>query len=678
MIVNKYFNGGGGGSGERGPQGPQGPEGPQGPQGANGQDGLDGKDGADGKDGLDGQTGPQGVEGAQGPQGVEGQVGPQGPQGPQGENGINQDPTLLKSSSGTPENVGAGDVFATHEDPEAMVIGSTWTDSGEQNIQYDRDGNGNPQAVRIAVGQNDTINLSWAIEPWDTSDTFSVVDGAIYSNNDWYSGNGTSELRFKEENWLSITDGKSVRIAFDDGYIYFYTEDPSKIWIYGVSENYTGNNVYEGEVIPPHDDIDNLYQVKRTSVTTDFIEVSGEGDYEDNRDTEDQFIIHNGGSMVLTLVDKTIFGDTDFEVCAAESWGSYAPLVYAPVSDAWTLYDYNETLGGEPVGKIGDGESDTIYLGGDQIDWSYSGNVLTIKMYTDKGWQHWNIPSATNNVLIPERVAKASELPTKVQLVPKFDKYDQNDMALVVSQYNSDGLAWTSFGDITFGGLRNFENFYDVEEGALLVKRDNWGLKWENPEPPTRIEAVSALPSTTKDGNVVAYANASGYGISQAQSGVTILGWVQPSDECETGYTQIRVPYTAESTTFQGFKFDDGQGGESEGHNLWWHYDGGNNPYWQGDNVPIDEQVDGEFSGTDPWGVSISSVRSGDYLVVTFGTGVTSTEKIEDTERYANYVAPNYANVVTSESIAKIWRGTQADYNALSPNYDNNTFYIIL
>ena len=194
----------------------------------------------------------------------------------------------------------------------------------------------------------------------------------------------------------------------------------------------------------------------------------------------------------------------------------------------------------------------------------------------------------------------------------------------------------------------------------------------------SNLKAVSALPVTTTDGDVIPYANASGYGIVQAQSGTSGYAWVEGNTEM-TGNTQIRVPYTSNDSGYIEFTFRN----SPFNHNLWWHYEDGNNPHWDGDNVPIDEQVDGEFSGFDPRGVSISSVRSGDYLVVTFGSPVVSVNDVYNTEVYTEVFLPTYKEVafkeevVTSTDIKRMVKISQADYTALAVK-DPETMYVII
>lgn len=421
------------------------------------------------------------------------------------------DNTILKTSDEMPVDIEVGDVYATHIDAEGVVIGDDWTDSGEQNIQYDREGDGNPQAIRIAVSENDVIHLSWAIEPWDFGQDITIGDGVLILDDDYgFSGNGTSELRFVDESWMEITGGKSVIVFLDNGTLYLYTEDNSMIWIYGVSDNNTGNNVYEGEVTPSHPAFDNVYQA-----------------------VEDE--------------------------------------------------------GGNTVGS---------------------------------------------------RLAKASELPNKINLVPDGEPNYGN-----ILKYD-DKPRWVHPAALIPPIFINIPTEGNYQDYPTYLKRSGQEeFEWTKLER-NSIEAVSALPTTSIDGDVYAYANASGYGIVQAQSGTPVHGWMEGTTEI-TGYTQIRVPYTASDTTFLEFSFV----GYSDLHNLWWHYEEGENPHWDGDNVPIDEQVDGEFSGVDGDGVSISCVRDGDYLVVTFGEVVSSAVEIENTEIYGTYVTPNYVEMATMDYV---------------------------
>ena len=79
--------------GDIGPQGPKGEQGEQGPQGEKGDKGDKGDTGNDGYtpikgiDYFDGAKGDKGDIGPQGPQGIQGEIGPQGPQGERGPAG---------------------------------------------------------------------------------------------------------------------------------------------------------------------------------------------------------------------------------------------------------------------------------------------------------------------------------------------------------------------------------------------------------------------------------------------------------------------------------------------------------------------------------------------------------------------------------------------------------------
>ena len=423
------------------------------------------------------------------------------------------DNTILKHSDEMPVDIEVGDVYATHTDAEGVVIGDDWTDSGEQNIQYDRQGDGNPQAIGIAVDEGDYLNLGYAISEWDNSLDLTVGDGVLYTEDEIkFSGSGTDTLRLADPEWIVRTGGKAVVAYLHEGTVYFFTEDASLIWIYGVNGNETGNNVYEGTVTPSHPAFDDVYQA-----------------------VEDE-----------------------------------------------------------------------------------SGNT------------------------VGSRLAKAKDIPGKEKLLPYWN-IDLHQHTILGIDYWAGGPTWQDRTSVVNTALRDFDGY---AEGKILKAIDPWHMKWVEPEKHNKIESVEELPERTKDGNVYAYASGGSYGIYQAQSGTPAQGWAEGTTEI-SGYTQIRVPYTASDTTYVGFAFE----GYVEQHNLWWHYEGGENPHWDGDNVPIDEQVDGEFSGVDGDGVSISCVRDGDYLVVTFGEAISYTEEVINTEIYDKYVAPNYVEMATMDYV---------------------------
>ena len=70
---------------------------------------------------------------------------------------------ILRWTDEIPEGSEPGDVYATHIDAEEAIIGEDWTDSGEENITYDRDGDGNPQAIAIEVNEYDHLYLKFAL-----------------------------------------------------------------------------------------------------------------------------------------------------------------------------------------------------------------------------------------------------------------------------------------------------------------------------------------------------------------------------------------------------------------------------------------------------------------------------------------------------------------------------------
>jgi len=450
------------------------------------------------------------------------------------------DSHILKSSSGAPANLGSGDVYAITIPSADTIYGTTWTDSGEQNIEYDRYGNGNPQAIRISTPW---LRFHWACEEYGSDTFITSEDNEISFEND---GGWTeiSSTHYVFDGWSDLTEGKCIHLEYLNGYFYFYTEDGSQIWIWEVTENESGNDVFEGEVTPAHGEYNYLYQA-----------------------------------------DKDESGNT-----------------------------------------------------------------------------------------IGYRIARMKDLPSETRLLPK----NPGDEDMVI--YSSDAWRTTSRDAVFIDGLYAFQENWNDDGGKYVITRtDDWNFKWEKLDLLiSNLKAVSALPVTTTDGDVIPYVNASGYGIVQAQSGTTGYAWVEGNTEM-TGNTQIRVPYTSNDSGYIEFSFEN----STDYHNLWWHYDDGNNPHWDGDNVPIDEQVDGEFSGQDGDGETITCVRSGDYLVVTFSSPVVSVNNVYNTEVYTETFLPAYKevafkeDVVTSTDIRRMVKISQADYTALAVK-DPETMYVII
>lgn len=659
MIVNKYINGGGGGSGERGPQGYQGPEGPQGPQGAQGADGLDGKDGkdgADGKDGLDGQTGPQGAEGAQGPQGVEGQVGPQGPQGPAGSGGTG-DNFILKSSSGTPENLGSGDVYAYHEDATTeAVYGNDWDDTGYQTLTFQDVIGYHPQAIRIEYTDWVYFDFGFNCENWHDGFGFNIDGGtfnvADYDTSRWEVS--STHIKFIAEDWMNVTGGKTLYLDIVDEYLYIYTDGTDKIWLNDVAQNMM-NNVYVGEVIPAHDAIDKVYQVNINYAPNVQIELEGNARVDGTLDNPTQIVTMSDGKMKVSFYDPS---DWQYDVCYLESYNNYFRLFYEGSVDAWTLYDSD---GENTLIKLGDGESDSADFGDGYVYLSYSGGVL--EAYTDyeKGWKNWDMGDS-HGVVLTNELAKISDLPKEKQLVPNFDKDNWNYKVLTVDTWNSIGTSWRDDTEVLRHALQNMEGFNNGEKGKVLTVKDYWGIEWQQPDMVTT-EAVEELPVGTKDGNMFAVANASGYGIYQAQSAHTGYGWFNLEGKTipQGSITKVRVPYddTAESNIVH-IKTDPNGSGEM---NLYWHPENPYNKYWDiGDPNGMNQYRD-EFSLTDYWGNSVVAVKVGNYIEVTFGApiyqGDDTISTYRNTEVYTEGSIADYRRVAFYDEIGGGGSGSQ-------------------
>ena len=646
-----------------GVQGATGADGAQGPQGAAGSNGADGAQGPQGNDGIDGKEGPQGADGAQGPQGAE------GAQGPAGGGGAGGDSNVLRSVSGTPSGLSAGDVWAYSIPASEAVYNDDFVDTGYFEIEYDRYGNGNPQAIRLdaAALEGNSIGFRYACYGWDDGITVGFNNGEMSIDKDsWTQIDGT-HIKLTSSDWMGQTDGKTVYIELvqdsvqsSDFYVYFYTDGPDKIWIYGISDN-SYAYIYTGTVTPAHPIIAEAYQ------------------YEQAPDT----VIASGNTAPTTqsrTMDVKVFNWPSVRTEVGYVTGVANDTYFISLNPNQTAELYN---GSTFVASGAVGDTITGLTDSDGNDFTFYNTDMSTYYrvrvrYTKSANQFTSnlLPTVVETNMTNTKLAKVTDLPTEEQVLPKFSKDGNSNNILTINYWDTVGPVWSNRTDVVTAALKELDSYGNVQSGAVLTKLDDSNLVWKDTEEPTKIEALSTIPTQTKDGNVHAYANASGYGIVQAQSGFTTIGWAAGTSEM-TGYTQFRVPYTATNAGISVFYLDNPG---DEGHNLWWHYyeDKGYGA-WDGDNVPFQEQSeDGEFSGTDSMGVSISSVRSGDYLVVTFGTGVTSANEVrEDTEIYTNYIAPIYANVVMSDSITRIWKGSQSEYDNLS-SYDNNTFYIII
>lgn len=260
-----------------------------------------------------------------------------------------------------------------------------------------------------------------------------------------------------------------------------------------------------------------------------------------------------------------------------------------------------------------------------------------------EGWHTYQTVNGENKEL-----ARKEDLPESNQLLPTNGGWNE------YLRMGGNGPEWINTRQVPYGGAHG-----DV----LKVINDSDEYGWVAPD--DGLVAVTALPETSKDGSVYAYANASGYGIAQAQSGTSASAWVTAEDSM-TGWTQARVRYD-ETDAYVVIATETNTGGLGFGWNGSSWYD-----------AQIQTQVDGEFTQEFDGGVICNCVREGDYLVLTFNMPCIATWGNRNDEFKMTTTIPHYTNAVMSDAVTKIWKGTAAEYAALSPNYDNNTFYIIL
>lgn len=172
------------------------------------------------------------------------------------------DAHILLSSNAAPASLRNGDVWAEYTPAAGPVFNDDFVSTGDNNITYNRYGSDNPQAIRLSLADlGDTaFNFKWADADWDAMIGFSLSNGEFAEAPYEWSGSST-HLDFISDVWVAKTDGKSVLHAdIHDGYVYFYTDEPSVLWIFGVADNSTSAEVEEGTVTPGHGEIYNVYQ----------------------------------------------------------------------------------------------------------------------------------------------------------------------------------------------------------------------------------------------------------------------------------------------------------------------------------------------------------------------------------------------------------------------------------
>lgn len=339
-------------------------------------------------------------------------------------------------------------------------------------------------------------------------------------------------------------------------------------------------------------------------------------------------------------VDSTHLIFTDWR----EMTGAY---FYADIVDG-DLYMYSEDMTKIWVYGIDENNGGNVYTGG------------TITPAEPANYHLYQAVSGESGMTYTE-YAKTANLPTKKQLVPNFDAQGGDaDKLLMVYYDQPDEAFWASRRDIVDAGIRSIDDYENRPNGSVLSKKDNWNLEWKVIEI-SHIEAVSALPETCKDGNIYGVANASGYGIVQAQSGTTGITWTTGVDEL-SGFTQVRVPYgQAGHFAFATATFD----------SIGLDYNGNR---WV--NSEITSQNDGEFSNIELYGgVVVSCSRVGDYLVVTINMATTNSWWWENMEASVIGIFPNYVNSVMSEDVYHIKFMTAADYGNITP--DVHTLYFV-
>jgi len=593
--------------------------------------------------------------------------------------------TTLKSVSQVPATLENGDVYALYTpSADAQYEVSAWTETGEYTISFDH----HVQAIKVHIKQAGHFDFGFNNNAdWHDGFGFDIEadgkDGYIFSIKDYDSSRwevSEQSVKFIATEWMEKTGGKTlyldIREDNGDYYLYIYTDDVEVIWINDVGQNTIDGEIQEGTVIPAHDAYDQVFQANVKTEPNVKIELEGNARVDGTLDNPTQIVTMSDGQMKISFHDNS---NVQGVICDLESNGTYFHLYYDVSTDGWTLFGSD---GENVLIKITDGESGSADFGDGNAYLSYSDGVLTAYTDNEKGWKNWDM-GATHEVVVSNELAKIEDLPTKKQLVPNFDKDGWNYKVLTVDSWSDIGTSWREDTEVLRHALQNLEGFNDGEKGRVLTVKDYWGIEWQQPDMVTT-EAVEELPVETKDGNMFALANASGYGIYQAQSSHTGYNFFNLEGKTipQGVITKFRVPYTdtAESD-FVHIKTDANGSGEM---NLYWHPENPENKYWDIGDPNGMNQYSAEFSLTDYWGNSLVAVKVGNYIEVTFGApiyqGDDTISTSRNTEVYTEGNVADYKSVVMSNSITNIVKLTQAEYDALvsGGTVDANTFYVII
>ena len=187
-----YFDGAKGDKGDTGPQGPQGIQGEQGPQG---------------------EVGPKGDTGEQGPQGMQGEIGPQGPQGERGPAGADGLTTQVRVNGTTYTQV---DGLITLPDYPASVGESSHTHANKDILDTITSDNVHTHSNKAVI---DAITSDMTTK-WNQSIPF--VDSYVSDCNTWLT-NGYTKTNTSTTNHPSVCTGSDRW-----GVLFFISENASQ------------------------------------------------------------------------------------------------------------------------------------------------------------------------------------------------------------------------------------------------------------------------------------------------------------------------------------------------------------------------------------------------------------------------------------------------------------------
>lgn len=321
--------------------------------------------------------------------------------------------TILRATDSIPETLENGDVYALVLPEQAPASPSGQTVYGGNLADFEAQVGNNNSEIWVKT-YDDTGHTEWTDLGYFGTDK----NGLTYYN---YQGDKTQILDdFPEGEWSDSWGGVCVRREGENVYFYVDREGAGVFFSPAVSMNF--DIVGEGTRAVYQAVTSSTLVLSAISVTWD---AGTSVNYNDDG-TFEQIVTDSSQKMYITISDTELFVD-GVQVCSYETYGNLYPLWYNSTDDEWIFYN---TDGQTVLETIADGDSPTVLVDGTNVDFIYSGGVMTAFTSESKGWKEWNTDIYSEQVTINgDQLAKLSDIPEvpENRLVPRIDDGNWND-----------------------------------------------------------------------------------------------------------------------------------------------------------------------------------------------------------------------------------------------------------